>query len=107
MSDVAALRIWASGRHAGYFNSTLTCCSTTTGSVKVKVEPWPTCDSILILSACISMIRFDMASPESMPPFLRVIALSARGAAEILAAARTHQFHDLEAKRHLGKNPNH
>ena len=54
-----------------------TCRSTMTGSVKVNVEPWPGCDSTQILPPCISMMRFDMASPKPVPPFLRVMALSA------------------------------
>src|SRR5262249_48799757 len=32
--------------------------STMTGSVNVKVEPWPGCDSTQILPPCISMMRF-------------------------------------------------
>ena len=62
---------------AGYFGSELTCCSTTTGSVSENVEPWPSWDSTQILPPCISTMRFDMASPKPVPPFLRVIALSA------------------------------
>src|SRR6516164_8272900 len=54
-----------------------TCRSTTTGSVNVNVEPWPGSDSTQILPPCISMMRFDMASPKPVPPFLRVMALSA------------------------------
>jgi len=54
-----------------------TCRSTITGSVKVKVEPCPGCDSTQIRPPCISMMRLDMASPKPVPPFLRVIALSA------------------------------
>src|SRR6516164_6161717 len=54
-----------------------TCRSTTTGSVKVKVEPCPGWDSTQILPPCISMMRLDMASPNPVPPFLRVMALSA------------------------------
>src|SRR5262245_47189326 len=54
-----------------------TCRSTITGSENVKVEPWPGCDSTQILPPCISMMRFDMASPKPVPPFLRVMALSA------------------------------
>jgi hypothetical protein len=61
--------------HAAYFGSGLTCCSTTTGSVNVNVEPRPTCDSTQILPPCISMMRFDMARPKPVPPFLRVMAL--------------------------------
>ena len=58
----------------GYFDSRLICCSTTTGSVNVNVEPWPGSDSTQIRPPCISMMRFDMASPKPVPPFLRVIA---------------------------------
>src|SRR6516162_3005309 len=54
-----------------------TCRSTITGSVKVNVEPWPGCDSTQIRPPCISMMRFDMASPRPVPPFFLVIALSA------------------------------
>src|SRR5215468_8794365 len=54
-----------------------TCRSTMTGSVKVNVEPWPTWDSTQILPPCISMMRFDIASTKPVPPFLRVMALSA------------------------------
>jgi hypothetical protein len=34
-----------------------TCRSTITGSVNVKVEPWPGCDSTQIRPPCISMMR--------------------------------------------------
>src|SRR6516165_4739498 len=54
-----------------------TCRSTITGSVNVKVEPWPSCDSTQIRPPCISIMRFDMASPKPVPPFFLVIALSA------------------------------
>src|SRR5262249_5592655 len=54
-----------------------TCRSTITGSVNANVAPWPTCDSTQILPPCISMMRFDIASPKPVPPFLRVMALSA------------------------------
>src|SRR5437762_13022092 len=54
-----------------------TCRSTITGSVNAKVEPWPSCDSTQIRPPCISMMRFDIASPKPVPPFLRVMALSA------------------------------
>src|SRR5215469_13005404 len=53
------------------------CRSTMTGRVNANVEPRPGCDSTQILPPCISMMRFDMASPNPVPPFLRVIALSA------------------------------
>src|SRR5215471_8474873 len=54
-----------------------TCRSTMTGSVKVNVEPSPGCDSTQIRPPCISIMRLEMASPKPVPPFLRVIALSA------------------------------
>ena len=50
--------------------------STMTGSVNVKVEPWPGCDSTQIRPPCISMMRFDMASPKPVQPFLRVMAIT-------------------------------
>jgi hypothetical protein len=53
------------------------CCSTLIGSVKEKVEPCPSADSTQIFPPCSSIIRFDMASPSPVPPFLRVIELSA------------------------------
>src|SRR6478672_7375861 len=55
----------------------LACCSTETGSVNENVEPCPTTDSTQIFPPCISIIRFEMASPRPVPPFLRVIELSA------------------------------
>src|ERR1700730_4111837 len=54
-----------------------TCRSTRTGIVNEKVEPLPTCDSSQTLPPCISTMRLEMASPKPVPPFLRVIALSA------------------------------
>src|SRR5262245_14067251 len=51
--------------------------STMNGRVKANVEPCPGCDSTQILPPCISMMRLDMASPKPVPPFLRVMALSA------------------------------
>ena len=53
------------------------CRSTMTGRVNAKVDPWPGCDSTQIRPPCISMMRLDMASPKPVPPFLRVMALSA------------------------------
>ena len=76
-ADIPPLHIRAKRRHAGYFDSTFTCCSTMPGSMNAKVEPWPGSDSAQILPPCISMMRFDMARPKPVPPFLRVIALSA------------------------------
>jgi hypothetical protein len=55
----------------------LACSSTETGSLKENVEPCPTTDSTQIFPPCISMIRFEIASPSPVPPFLRVIELSA------------------------------
>ena len=52
-------------------------CFTLTGSMKEKVEPLPTTESTQMRPPCISMMRFDMASPKPVPPFLRVIELSA------------------------------
>jgi hypothetical protein len=53
------------------------CCSTVTGSVNRKVEPWPGADSTQIFPPCISMMRLEIASPSPVPPFLRVTELSA------------------------------
>jgi hypothetical protein len=50
--------LWVKSGHAGYFDSRLTCCSTTTGSVNANVEPWPGCDSTHIRPPCISIMRF-------------------------------------------------
>jgi hypothetical protein len=44
------------------------CRSTITGSVNANVEPCPGCDSTQILPPCISMTRFDTASPRPVPP---------------------------------------
>jgi hypothetical protein len=64
------------GRNAFAYAAS-TCRSTMTGRVKIKVDPWPGCDSTQIRPPCISMMRFDIASPKPVPPFLRVMALSA------------------------------
>src|SRR6266478_3074888 len=58
--------------HAG-----LACSSTVTGSVNAKVEPLPGLDSTQMRPPCISIIRFEMARPSPVPPFFRVIELSA------------------------------
>src|SRR5262245_43696063 len=55
----------------------LACCSTSTGSKTKKVEPCPGRESTQIRPPCISIIRFEIASPSPVPPFLRVIELSA------------------------------
>ena len=54
-----------------------TCRSTRMGTVNEKVEPRPTVESIQIFPPCISMMRLEIASPKPVPPFLRVIVLSA------------------------------
>src|SRR5262249_42829052 len=54
-----------------------TCRSTMIGSENAKSEPRPGWDSTQIRPPCISMMRLDMASPRPVPPFLRVMALSA------------------------------
>src|SRR6516225_4108400 len=46
-------------------------------SLNAKVEPCPSWDSTQILPPCISMMRLDMARLKPVPPFLRVMALSA------------------------------
>ena len=58
---------------AGYFGSTLICCSTTTGWVNANVEPWPGCDPTQIRPPCISMMRFDMASPKPGLDWMTVV----------------------------------
>ena len=54
-----------------------TCCSTLTGILRKNVEPCPTVDSTQILPPCISIMRFEIASPNPVPPFVRVMELSA------------------------------
>src|ERR1051326_4728262 len=58
-------------------HGTSACCATATGSVKENVEPWPGVDSTHIRPPCISMMRLAMASPSPVPPFCRVLELSA------------------------------
>src|ERR1700730_5274459 len=55
----------------------LACCSTATGMAKENIEPCPATDSTQIFPPCISIIRFELASSKPVPPFLRVIELSA------------------------------
>src|SRR6266849_11080541 len=55
----------------------LACSFTLTGRRNETVAPWPTIDSTQIFPPCISMIRLEIASPRPVPPFLRVIELSA------------------------------
>ena len=59
------------------FHDDFACCSTETASVRKNVDPWPTRDSTQIFPPCISMMRFEMASPNPVPPFSRVAKLSA------------------------------
>src|SRR6266536_74882 len=51
--------------------------STRTGRVKQKVDPLPGSDSTQIRPPCISMMRLAMDKPRPVPPFFRVIELSA------------------------------
>src|SRR6516165_83493 len=75
--DLAIIRLVLDHQNALAHAAASTCRSTITGSVNVKVEPWPSCDSTQIRPPCISIMRFDMASPKPVPPFFLVIALSA------------------------------
>src|SRR5215469_15003662 len=74
--DLAIIRLILDNQNA-LAHAGSTCRSTITGSVNANVEPCPGCDSTQILPPCISMMRFDIASPKPVPPFLRVMALSA------------------------------
>src|SRR6266542_686543 len=58
-------------------HGTSLCRSTRTGSVNQKVEPVPRPDSTHIRPPCISMILLAMVSPRPVPPFTRVLELSA------------------------------
>ena len=55
----------------------LACCSTSTGSETKNVDPCPSRESTQMRPPCSSMIRFEIARPSPVPPFLRVIELSA------------------------------
>src|SRR5260221_114059 len=50
--------------------------STWTGSTTRNVDPWPSTESTEIVPPCISTIRFEIARPNPVPPFLRVLELS-------------------------------
>ena len=76
VNDLATIRLVLDHQNA-LAHAASTCRSTTTGSLNANVEPWPGCDSTQILPPCISMMRFDMASPKPVPPFFLVMALSA------------------------------
>jgi hypothetical protein len=67
--------------------------------VKEKVEPRPGADSTQIFPPCSSTIRFEIASPRPVPPFLRVIALSIRRRAG--ATGQMHQPGGLGDERSL------
>src|SRR6516165_1577818 len=75
-NDLAIIRLVLDYQNA-LAHAASTCRSTITGSVNTNVEPFPSCDSTQIRPPCISTMRFDMASPRPVPPFLRVMALSA------------------------------
>ena len=75
MSAKCQKRTHAVQQYMGH--ATATCCSTRTGTVKENVEPFPTAESTQIRPPCISMMRLEIASPKPVPPFLRVIELSA------------------------------
>src|SRR6516164_1527382 len=75
--DLAIIRLILNHQDAFAHAEASTCRSTITGSVNANVEPCPGCDSTQIRPPCISMMRLEMASPKPVPPFLRVIALSA------------------------------
>src|SRR5262249_21390996 len=70
--------VGAKGGEGGQLDCGWIGASTTTGSVNANVESQPSCDSTQILPPCISMMRVDIAGPKPVPPFLRVIALSAQ-----------------------------
>src|SRR5262249_38457540 len=53
------------------------CASTRTGTVNRNVEPDPTVDSTQIRPPCSAMIRRAIERPRPVPPFLRVLELSA------------------------------
>src|SRR6266536_6480357 len=53
------------------------CASTLTGRVKQNVDPLPGSDSTQIRPPCISMMRLAIDRPRPVPPFFRVIELSA------------------------------
>jgi hypothetical protein len=54
-----------------------TCRSTLTGIMNENVDPSPARDTTQIFPPCISIMRFEIASPRPVPPFLRVTGLSA------------------------------
>src|SRR6266481_1552940 len=53
------------------------CRSTLSGTVKWKVDPTPRADSIQRRPPCSSTIRREIVSPRPVPPFFRVLELSA------------------------------
>src|SRR5262249_34742190 len=53
------------------------CCSTLTGMLMLKVEPFPTSDSTQMRPPCISTMRREMDNPSPVPPFFLVAELSA------------------------------
>ena len=68
---------WSSTTRIRLLIGAATCRSTRTGSANRKVEPRPRADSTQIRPPCISTIRLAMARPSPVPPFFRVLELSA------------------------------
>ena len=62
---------------ATYWSRYPCCRSTLTGIVNENVDPAPCFESTQIFPPCISIIRLEIVSPSPVPPFLRVIELSA------------------------------
>src|SRR6516225_5793752 len=54
-----------------------TCCSTSTGTSRKKVEPAPSSDSTQIRPPCMATIRRAIDRPSPVPPFGLVVELSA------------------------------
>ena len=77
MSAKDAIRVTSRRSNKLVSPQTSICRSTRTGSVRENVEPWPTTELIQIRPPCISMMRLEIASPNPVPAFLRVIELSA------------------------------
>src|SRR6516165_4832301 len=54
-----------------------TCCSTSTGTSRKKVEPAPSFDSTQMRPPCIATIRRAIDRPSPVPPFFLVVVSSA------------------------------
>ena len=68
---------WSSTTRIRLLIGAATCRSTRTGSVNRKVEPRPRVDSTQIRPPWSSTIRLAIARPRPVPPFFRVLELSA------------------------------